>query len=169
MGTNWLCSLPFQEVNMEEKKKKTHKVIQQGPISPQFVADSISKHGSKTNIGAHTLFLGQVRNDKTDGKEVAEIEYTTYEEMAEQEFYTIREEAFSKYELICMHIHHSIGKVKAGEISLFVFVSAVHREQVFAACSYIVEQIKKRVPIWGKEIFADGTFIWKTNNINQQH
>lgn len=149
-------------------EKKKHKVIQQGAISPAFIADSIAKHSSKTNIGAHTIFLGQVRKDKINENEVSEIEYTAYEEMAEQEFHAIREEAFSKYELTCMHIYHSLGIVKAGEISLFVFVSAVHREQVFAACSYIVEQIKSRVPIWGKEIFADGTFIWKKNNINQQ-
>lgn len=148
---------------MEEKTYKKHKVILTGPISPQFIADAIAKHSHKTNIGAHTIFLGQVRNDMIDGKEVAEIEYTSYEEMAEKEFHEIREEAFSKYELTCMHIYHSIGNVKAGEISLFVFVSAVHREQVFTACSYIVEQIKSRVPIWGKEIFKDGTFVWKTN------
>lgn len=153
---------------MEDKKKKIHKVIKEGPISPQFIADSITKHSSKTNIGAHTIFLGQVRNDIINDKEVAEIEYTAYEEMAELEFHKIREETFSKYELTCMHIYHSIGKVKAGEISLFVFVSAVHREQVFTACSYIVEQIKSRIPIWGKEIFADGTFIWKTNSINTE-
>ncbi len=153
---------------MEEKKKKIHKVIQQGAISSQFIADSIAKHSSKTNIGAHTIFLGQVRNDIIEGKEVAEIEYTTYEEMAEKEFHTIREEAFSKYDLTCMHIYHSIGIVKAGEISLFVFVSAIHREQVFEACSYIVEQIKKRVPVWGKEIFKDGTFVWKANNNNSE-
>ncbi len=153
---------------MEEKKKKTHKVIQQGAISPLFIADSIAKHSSKTNIGAHNIFLGQVRNDKIEGKEVSEIEYTAYEEMAEQEFHTIREEAFAKYDLTCMHIYHSIGIVKAGEISLFVFVSAAHRQQVFEACSYIVEQIKSRVPIWGKEIFADGTFFWKENSINSK-
>lgn len=151
---------------MEEKKKKPHKVIMQGAINPQFIAESIAKHSHKTNIGAHTIFLGQVRNDIIDGKEVAEIEYTAYEEMAEQEFHVIREEAFSKFELTCMHIYHSLGCVKVGEISLFVFVSATHREQVFEACSYIIEQIKNRIPIWGKEIFKDGTFIWKTNTPN---
>ena len=151
-----------------ENNKKLHKVIQQGAISPQFIADSIAKHSSKTTIGAHTIFLGQVRNDIINDKEVVEIEYTAYEEMAEKEFHTIREEAFSKYDLTCMHIYHSIGIVKAGEISLFVFVSAVHREQVFTACSYIVEQIKSRVPIWGKEIFNDTTFIWKSNLNNPE-
>ena len=148
--------------------KKIHKVIQQGAISPQFIADSIAKHNNKTTIGAHTIFLGQVRNDSINDKEVVEIEYTAYEEMAEKEFHTIREEAFSKYDLTCMHIYHSIGTVKAGEISLFVFVSAVHRQQVFTACSYIVEQIKSRVPIWGKEILSDNTFVWKYNLNNHK-
>ncbi len=149
---------------MQEKKNKTHKVLQQGAISPQFIADSIAKHSSKTNIGAHTIFLGQVRNDKIEGKEVQSIEYSAYEEMAEKEFHIIREEAFTSYKLTCMHIYHSIGNVKAGEISLFVFVSAPHREEVFTACAAIVTQIKKRVPIWGKEILEDGTHLWKTNN-----
>ncbi len=149
---------------MNEKKNKIHKVILQGSISPQLIADSIAKHSSKTNIGAHTIFLGQVRKDKIEDKEVVAIEYSAYQEMAEKEFQSIREEAFEKHKLTCMHMYHSIGKVNAGEISLFVFVSSVHRNDVFAACSDIVEQIKTRVPIWGKEIFEDGTFAWKANN-----
>jgi len=151
---------------MEEKKKKIPKVIYVGPVSPHFIAESIAKHSSKRNIGAHTIFLGQVRNDVIEGKEVTGIEYSTYEEMAEEKFYSIREDAFSKYDLTCMHIYHSIGVVKTGEISLFVFVSAKHRKQVFEACSFIVEQIKSLVPVWGKELFEDGTHNWKTNNAN---
>jgi len=139
------------------------KVLQQGAISPQFIADSIAKHSSKTNIGAHTIFLGQVRNDKIDSKEVQAIEYSAYEDMAEAAFHLIREEAFATYKLTCMHIYHSIGTVQAGEISLFVFVSAPHRDEVFTACATIVTQIKDRVPIWGKEILEDGTHLWKVN------
>jgi molybdopterin synthase catalytic subunit len=148
---------------MQEKKNKTHKVLQQGAISPQFIAESIAKHSSKTNIGAHTIFLGQVRNDKIENKEVKAIEYSAYEEMAEKEFHLIREKVFANYKLTCMHIYHSMGNVKAGEISLFVFVSAPHREEVFVACADIVTQIKERVPIWGKEILEDGTHQWKEN------
>ena len=62
-----------------------------------------------------------------------------------------------------MHIYHSIGKVKAGEICLFFFVSSKHRASAFDACRYIVEEIKANVPIWGKEIFEDETFVWKEN------
>lgn len=146
-------------------EKKKHKVLVQGPISPALIADAIARHSNKTNIGAHDIFLGQVRNDDIDGKEVQAIDYSAYEEMAEETFQSIREKAFSKYDLNCLHIYHSIGLVKKGEISLFVFVSAKHRAQVFDACSFIVEEIKKSVPVWGKELFIDGSHVWKENNI----
>lgn len=146
------------------KEHKKHNVFVNGPISPNFIADSIAKHSSKTTIGAHDIFLGQVRSDVIENKIVQSIEYTTYEEMAEEKFHEIREAAFDKFELTCMHIYHSIGNVKAGEICLFVFVSSKHRAQAFEACRYIVEEIKSHVPIWGKEIFEDETFVWKENN-----
>jgi molybdopterin synthase catalytic subunit len=148
---------------MTEKIKKPHKVFVEGAISPRFIAESIAKHSSKTNIGAHSIFLGQVRKDEINGKAVQAIIYSAYEEMAENEFHKIREAAFAKYPLTCMHIYHSLGQVNAGEISLFVFVSSMHREAVFSACSDIVEQIKAEVPIWGKEMLEDGSFIWKVN------
>lgn len=145
------------------KEHKKHNVFVNGPISPNFIADSIAKHSTKTTIGAHDIFLGQVRSDVIENKIVQSIEYTTYEEMAEEKFHEIREAAFAKFELTCMHIYHSIGNVKAGEICLFVFVSSKHRALAFEACRYIVEEIKAHVPIWGKEIFEDETFVWKGN------
>lgn len=145
------------------KEHKKHKVFVNGPISPNFIADSIAKHSSKTTIGAHDIFLGQVRSDVIENKTVQAIEYTTYEEMAEEKFHEIREATFEKFELTCMHVYHSLGNVKAGEICLFVFVSSKHRTQAFEACRYIVEEIKAHVPIWGKEIFEDETFVWKEN------
>ena len=146
---------------MTEKKK--HTVLVQGAVSPDFIAGSIAKHSSKTNIGAHDIFLGQVRSDVIGGKTVIAIDYTAYNEMAEQTFHEIREAAFAKYNLVCMHIYHSTGTIKAGEICLFVFVSAKHRADAFNACREIVEQIKAAVPVWGKEIFEDETHTWKEN------
>ena len=148
---------------MEAVKKKSKAVFKEGPITPQFIADSIGHHTSKTNIGAHDIFLGQVRADAVDGKEVSGIEYTAYEEMAEKSFYDIREAAFEKYDIVCMHIYHSLGMVKAGEISLFVFVSTGHRQEAFEAIEYLVEEIKSKVPIFGKELFTDDTHQWKVN------
>lgn len=140
------------------------KVIIDGAIPPAFIGESIAKHSSKKNIGAHSIFLGQVRNDIIDGKKVKAIDYTSYLEMAEDKFYEIREETFKKYSLICMHIYHSIGKVNAGEICLFVFTSSIHRKDAINACDEIVEKIKKEVPVWGKEIFEDESSQWKINS-----
>lgn len=139
-------------------------VFIEGAITPEFIANSIAKHQSKTQIGAHDIFLGQVRADNIDGKTVAAIEYTAYTDMANQKFYEIRETAFQKFNLSCMHIYHSSGIVKKGEICLFVFVSSPHRKEVFNALHYIVEEIKVQVPIFGKELFEDDSYQWKVNN-----
>lgn len=144
-----------------EKPKKSSFI--QGQITSDFIGNSIAKHQSKTSIGAHNIFLGQVRADVIDGKTVTEIEYTAYEEMAEQRLYEIREAAFAKYELSCLHIYHSLGKVKAGEICLFVFVSAPRRKVVYEALEYLVEAIKENMPIFGKEILEDESYTWKKN------
>ncbi len=142
---------------------KIKNVFVKGPVSPEFIAKSIAKHQSKTGIGAHDIFLGQVRADVIDGKEVKAIDYTAYETMANQKFHEIREATFSKFELSCMHIYHSLGRVEAGEICLFVFVSSPHRKVVFEALQYVVEKIKAEVPVFGKEVFGDETYQWKVN------
>lgn len=145
------------------KEKKKHKVFMEGAISPTFIAESIAKHSSKTNIGAHAIFLGQVREDLINGDKVCAIEYSAYQEMAEEALHEIREVAFAQHNLECMHIYHSLGEVKVGEICLFVFVSSKHREASFKACEELVEKIKKDVPIWGKEILQDASHKWKIN------
>lgn len=147
------------------KEHKIKKVFVEGAISPAFVGESIAKHSTKKNIGAHSIFLGQVRNDKVGEYTVESIEYTAYSEMAEEKFHEIREDIFSKYNLTCMHIYHSLGNVLAGEISLFVFTSSAHRQDAIKACEEIVERIKKDGPVWGKEIFTDNNFQWKKNNL----
>jgi molybdopterin synthase catalytic subunit len=140
------------------------KVFVEGPISPEFIANSIAKHQTKTSIGAHDIFLGQVRADEIDGREVLAIDYSAYEEMADKTFYEIREATFAKYDdLTCMHIYHSKGVVKAGEICLFVFVSSRHRKHAFEACQEVVEQIKEQAPVFGKELFEDDSYVWKEN------
>jgi len=146
------------------KDKKIKNVFKDGPISADFIANSIAKHQAKTNIGAHNIFLGQVRADKIDGKTVSAIEYTAYEEMANTKFHEIREATFEKFDLTCMHIYHSLGTVKAGEICLFVFVSSPRRKEVYKALEYVVDTIKTEVPIFGKEVFEDETHQWKVNS-----
>lgn len=146
------------------KKTKIKNVFKQGAISSEFIGQSIGKHQSKTDIGAHNIFLGQVRADEIEGKMVAGIEYTAYEDMANEKFHEIREATFEKFNLSCMHIYHSMGKVKIGEICLFVFVSSPRRKEVFLALEYVVERIKKEAPIFGKELFNDNSHQWKVNS-----
>ena len=144
-----------------EKVKKSSFI--QGAISSVFICESIAKHQSKTKIGAHNIFLGQVRADEIEGKQVVAIDYSAYEEMAEQSFYEIRESAFAQFELSCLHIYHSLGEVRVGEICLFVFVSAPRRKVVYEALEFLVEAIKEKAPIFGKEIFEDASYTWKKN------
>jgi molybdopterin synthase catalytic subunit len=146
------------------KQRKPRDIFVQGPIDPAFIANSIGKHSSKTEIGGHSIFLGQVRADAIDGKKVSLIEYTAYEEMALEKMHAIREAIFEKYELTCMHVYHSLGKVGAGEISLFVFTSSSHRKAAIDACEETVERLKAELPVWGKELFEDETHQWKENS-----
>jgi len=145
-------------------KKPTKSVFKEGAITSEFIGESIAKHQTKTSIGAHNIFLGQVRADDIKGKIVSAIEYTAYEDMANEKFHEIREATFEKFNLTCMHIYHSLGKVKAGEICLFVFVSSPRRKEVFKALEYVVEEIKAKAPVFGKEIFEDETHQWKVNS-----
>ncbi|MEO8769202.1 MAG: molybdenum cofactor biosynthesis protein MoaE [Ferruginibacter sp.] len=146
---------------MPEKKIKN--IFINGPILSSFIADSIQKHHTKTDIGGHSIFLGQVRADKINNKTIRAIEYTANETMALEKMYLIREEIFSKYELICMHVYHSLGNINVGEICLFVFTSSVHRKAAIEACNETVEKVKSLLPLWGKEIFDDESHQWKVN------
>jgi molybdopterin synthase catalytic subunit len=150
-----------EDKTMKERKPKN--IFVQGPIASSFIADSIQKHSSKTDIGGHSIFLGQVRADILDEKKVSSIEYTAYEEMALEKMHVIREDIFSKYPLTCMHVYHSLGKIASGEICLFVFTSSCHRKAAIEACEETVERLKAELPIWGKELFEDESYQWKEN------
>ena len=145
------------------EKKKPKNIFINGTVPASLVSESIQQHASKKDIGAHSIFLGQVRADEIDGYTVAAIEYTSYEEMALEKMHEIREAVFAKYPLTCLHVYHSLGRVNSGEISLFVFASSQHRKAAIEACNEIVESIKKGLPVWGKEIFENETYHWKEN------
>jgi molybdopterin synthase catalytic subunit len=147
----------------ENKQNKIKNALKEGPISPESIAKSIANHQSKTNIGGHYIFMGQVRADEINNETVSAIEFTAQEDIANQIIHDIREEAFAKFDLSCMHIYHSIGTISVGEICFFVFVSSAHREQPYEAVKYLVDNIKRRAPIFGKEIFENGTHSWKVN------
>lgn len=145
-------------------KGKTIKTIfVEGAISPSKIAESIAAHQSKTTIGAHDIFLGQVRADDLNGRKVIAIDFSAQQEMANSVCHNIREDVFEKFDVTCMHIYHSIGKVNVGDLCFFVFISGAHRNNVFEALPYLVNEIKAKAPIFGKEIFEDNTHQWKVN------
>ena len=146
-----------------EKERKPKNIFVQGPILPETIAKSIGNHSSKTDIGGHCIFLGQVRADSKPEGNVIAIDYTAYEEMALEKAFEIREAVFSKYHLTCMHIYHSLGEVKVGELCLFVFTSSKHRKDAMHACDELVERIKAELPVWGKEILDNQGHVWKLN------
>ena len=145
-------------------EKKIKNIFVQGSITPEKIASSIQSHGTKTEIGGHSIFLGQVRSDELENGTVVAIDYTAYEEMALEKCHEIREAVFAKYPLSCMHVYHSLGKIGVGEICLFVFTSSKHRRAAIDACNELVERIKSELPIWGKEILNTDEIHWKQNS-----
>lgn len=139
-------------------------IFVQGAISPEVIRTAIAELQIKTEIGAHAMFLGQVRADEIDGKEVTGIEYSAYESMALSKFQEIRTAAFEKFDIRSMQINHSMGLVPTGEICLFVLVASPHRRVAFEASEFVVEKIKAEVPVFGKELLDDTTHQWKVNN-----
>lgn len=148
--------------------RRTHKgkdIFVEGAIHPTFIATSIAKHSTRTDIGAHEIFLGQVRADVVGAeRQVTSIEYTAYRDMALEAMTLIREEVFARWPSItCLHVHHSLGVVRAGELCFMVFASAPHRMPAREAVAWLVDRIKAELPIFGKEVFSDATHVWKVN------
>lgn len=108
--------------------------------------------------GAIATFVGTTRNNN-DGRKVIALDYEAYPEMAEKELVRLGEEAKSKWPICRMAIVHRIGPVQITEASVMIAVSAAHREAAFAACRFAIEEIKRTVPIWKKEVFEGGE-IW---------
>jgi len=136
--------------------------LTEGAITADRIASEIKKLGDRKDTGGHSIFLGQVRDDICDGKKVAAIEYTAYGEMVSSEAERIKEVLCKEFsDVLDIVIIHSVGIVKAGEISLFVLVSAGHRNHAVSACREAVELIKEKLPVWKKEVFEDSSHNWK--------
>ncbi len=142
---------------------QSHFSFVQGPISAQKIMDEIQLYNSKKQTGAYSLFLGQVRNDIINGKEVRAIEYTTYTKMVLKKFETLSNRLFEAYDINGLQVLHSLEMVPCGGMSLMVLTTAGHRSAAMDACRVAVDLIKSELPIWGKELFEDGDHVWKKN------
>jgi molybdopterin synthase catalytic subunit len=108
--------------------------------------------------GAVATFIGTTRNNN-EGRKVIALDYEGYSEMAEKELRRIGEDAKTKWPICRMAITHRLGPVQIGEASVIIAVSSAHRDAAFAACRFAIEEIKKAVPIWKKEVFEGGE-VW---------
>ncbi len=108
--------------------------------------------------GAVSTFIGTTR-DNNEGRSILSLDYEAYPGMAEQEMARLGEEVAEKWDITRVAMVHRIGTVPIGEASVIIAVSAPHRDDAFKACRYAIDELKKRVPIWKKEIYRGGE-IW---------
>ncbi|RLI86276.1 MAG: molybdenum cofactor biosynthesis protein MoaE [Archaeoglobales archaeon] len=102
------------------------------------------------DVGAIVTFLGVVRGFSR-GRNVFELEYEVYHEMALKTLEEIRKEAIERFNIKDVFIIHRFGRLKVGERIVLIVVGASHRKEAFEACSFCIDEIKRRVPIWKKE------------------
>ncbi|HPS57417.1 MAG TPA: molybdenum cofactor biosynthesis protein MoaE [Spirochaetota bacterium] len=126
--------------------------IQQEVLDPAMILES----GINPGDGSDILFCGRVRNNSR-GKNVKYIDYQVYPEMAVREMDKIADEAILKWNLNRCVIVHRYGRVMPGESSIVILVSSPHREESYISSKYIIDEIKKRVPVWKKECYDDGS------------
>jgi molybdopterin synthase catalytic subunit len=105
--------------------------------------------------GALCLFVGIVRGEN-GGRGVLRLEYEAYEEMAMASMEQIAAEARARWPVTDIGIQHRLGPIEVGQASVVVAVTSPHRGEAFAACRYVIDTLKKTVPIWKKEFYADG-------------
>ena len=111
------------------------------------------------DAGAIVHFLGVVRNN-TEGREVSYLEYEAYPPMAEKKMAEIAQEIHEKWGLDRVAMIHRVGRLEIGEVSVAVAVASPHRKEAFEACHYVMNRLKQIVPIWKREVWADGEEEW---------
>ena len=111
-----------------------------------------------TAAGADVTFCGVVR-DHDHGRQVVELEYSSYP-TAEQVLCEIAEEIAAAESVIAVAISHRVGMLAVGDVALVASVTAAHRKQAFESCQRLVDHAKARLPIWKRQVFADGTDEW---------
>ena len=124
-------------------------------IDTQTLRASLEAHGA----GACVCFEGWVRDNHL-GRAVRGLEYEAYVELAQSEGERVLAEATEQFDLIAAGCVHRVGTLALGEIAVWVGVSAGHRDAAFAACRYVIDEIKQRVPIWKRETYVEGDAGW---------
>jgi molybdopterin synthase catalytic subunit len=135
-------------------------------IEPPFLtgqpidAAQLEQEIRDTQRGAVVIYQGVARQDKTDRGEIIALEFEAYEAMALEEYLRILAEAKGEWPGCALVIQHRTGRVKAGQTHFFVAAASQNRDEAFQACHYVIEQVKTQVPLWKKDIYADGNGVW---------
>jgi molybdopterin synthase catalytic subunit len=138
----------------------------------KIVSDPIEKYLDDVNLredslGAVITFEGRVR-DENNGRTVTRLDYEAYDELASNEAETIFEELRNRFDIENIAAFHRVGQLEPGELAFWVGVSTGHRDPAFKGCRYVVDEIKRRIPVWKKEHYADGTSKRiNTSNVNE--
>jgi molybdopterin synthase catalytic subunit len=132
-----------------------HAAVVHDPIDNE---DVLAHVGARED-GAVVLFLGMVR-DHADGRPVSGMTYEAYEEMATPVLREIALEAAQRIGSDRVAVVHRVGDLDIGEVSVAIAASSPHRAEAFDAARYVIEEIKKRLPVWKKEHYTDGAQEW---------
>ncbi|HEY4011342.1 MAG TPA: molybdenum cofactor biosynthesis protein MoaE [Acidobacteriaceae bacterium] len=124
------------------------------PIDAEAIVSAIKSGGD----GAVCVFDGIVR-DNTRGRATLHLDYEAYNEMALKQMHALREDALARFSVREIAIIHRLGRLFVGETSVLIAVASAHRGAAFDACRYVIDTLKKTVPIWKREQFADGA-VW---------
>jgi molybdopterin synthase catalytic subunit len=127
-------------------------------IDPCALLDEVAN----TRNGAAVLFVGTVR-EMNDGAEVSGLDYSAYDQMAERELRAIVEEAAQRCGSADLVVEHRVGTLALGDVSVAIAVAHPHRGEAYEASRYVIEELKKRLPIWKREHYVDGRAEWVSN------
>jgi molybdopterin synthase catalytic subunit len=120
---------------------------------------ALTERVRSNRAGAVCLFLGTVR-ELTGERRTASLDYEAYPVMAERKLAELEDEARRRWPVVEAAIVHRVGHLELGEVSVAIAVSTPHRKDAFEACQWLMDTIKQVVPIWKKEVWADGTEEW---------
>jgi len=148
--------LPVSDSTKADVSGKSANLVQivKEPIETEMIVNAVKGGGD----GAVCVFDGIVR-DNTRGRATLHLDYEAYEEMALKQMRALREEAIARFGVREIAIVHRLGRLFVGETSVLIAVSSAHRGAAFDACRYVIDTLKKTVPIWKREQFADGA-VW---------
>jgi molybdopterin converting factor subunit 1 len=136
------------------RRETAHCAVMRGPIQTQEVLAGV-KRGED---GAAVVFEGVVRS-QTRGRKTLYLDYEAYEEMALKQMESLAGQALSQFQIRDVALLHRLGRLEIGETSVLIVVASAHRAAAFDACRWLIDTLKRTVPIWKKEYFEDGA-VW---------